>query len=264
VTDARLHALLDGFRTETAHRSRDARILRARVLEKLETRRRRRRPILWLIPLFAVFIGAGALAAKGRGTETFAELLSRLRARDPAPTESRPRPPAAAKSRATPRVSEPTTSTKTESAFVTLDELPVAASRITATDRPVAAPGVAATDRVLARRPRPAPADLPVREQGTAEQLALYRVAHDLYFRHGSFARAVEAFQAYLDAYPGGVLSLEARFNEGACLARLGRKHEAVRFLQPFADGTHGEYLRNAAKDLLSSTPSRTRTAGDL
>lgn len=225
-----------------------------RVLKKLETRRRHRRPIPWLIPLFAIFIGAGALAAKDHGAERFAELLARLRGSDSAPTELPRRPPPDAKSGATPHVSEPTTVAKTESAFVTLDALPVAASRVTATDRPLALPRVAAANRLLERRPTPAPADLPASEQGIAEQLALYRAAHDLYFRRGSFARAVEAFQAYLDAYPEGALSIEARFNEGACLTRLGRRHEAVRFLQPFADGTHGEYLRNAAKDLLSWT----------
>jgi Tetratricopeptide repeat len=243
VTADRLPALVEAFRNETAHRQRDDEILRARVLRKFVVRRRQARPFLWLIPLFAVLIGTGALAAtSGHVPLRFARLLALLSPRLSVPSEPRRTRDA----RALPEVSmhpvgrSPGPSAAPELAVrgvLALEEIPVDVSR----------PAGAARARGVEW---PAPRAPVVRRRDISEELAMYRVAHTLYFGGGSPSQALEAFQAYLLAFPDGVLSVEARFNEGACLARLGRKQEAMQRLEPFANGTHGGYLQKNARDL--------------
>jgi hypothetical protein len=257
---------LEAFREETAYRASDARELRARVLRGFDVRRPRPRAVPWLIPVVAVLVGAGALAATStRHALSLKELVAYLQAPDSAPklrplprTLTRATPPASpetvpAEPRSTegtslvptsPVPSSPGTSSsgaKQAVAIVELDDLP--------------------TDGITARGPESGrtahrggpPATAATVETAIPRELALYRTAHDLYFNGGSPARAAAAFQTYLDAYPNGALSLEARFNLGACFARLGNRAHALRWLGPFAEGRHGDYMRRAADDLLAA-----------
>lgn len=86
------------------------------------------------------------------------------------------------------------------------------------------APVVAPAPRI-AQRPRP-----------TAIE-ALYRTAHELHFHGTDHAAALAAWDAYLAAEPAGRFSVEARFNRGIVLVRLGRYADAMAALEPFARG---------------------------
>lgn len=78
----------------------------------------------------------------------------------------------------------------------------------------------------------------------------LYRLAHEAHFVSHDYARALNAWEAYLKAAPRGRLSTEARYNRAICLLRLGRDAEARRALEPFADGKLG-YRQSEAQQLL-------------
>ena len=82
----------------------------------------------------------------------------------------------------------------------------------------------------------------------------LYRLAHEAHFTHQDYARALQGWDAYLRAAPGGRLATEARYNRAICLLRLGRDAEARRALEPFASGFMG-YRQNEARELLKELP---------
>jgi hypothetical protein len=66
---------------------------------------------------------------------------------------------------------------------------------------------------------------------------ALYRSAHNLHFHGGDPAATLAAWDSYLAAEPDGRFAVEARYNRGLVLARLGRYAEARAALVPFALG---------------------------
>jgi hypothetical protein len=81
---------------------------------------------------------------------------------------------------------------------------------------------------------------------------ALYRVAHEAHFQAHDYAAALSAWNAYLAAAgPGSRMLIEARYNRGIALARLGHREEAVAALRPFADGEYGEYRKNEARRVI-------------
>jgi TolA-binding protein len=259
VTEASLGPLVDAFRKETAHGSRDAKILRTRILQKLETRRRRFSPTAWSIPLIAVLFGGAALAATSSGGAWLADFMTRFHSTSTlkAPFSRRasdgssnaklrpvaaPRAPRVEGVPVAPRDSEPGM-TDVERPIIRFEELPAAV--------PTTEPR-----RLPPRTSKMATSDETREDAPLTEQLALYRAAHDSYFRDGALEQAAERFHAYLDRFPNGALSVEAKFNQGACLARLGRMREAARFLEPFARGAHGDYMKKAASDLLGSMPN--------
>ena len=95
----------------------------------------------------------------------------------------------------------------------------------------------------------PAP---PTDDGGDAEG-ALYGVAHHAHFMARDPAQALQAWNAYLDAYPSGRFSLEARYNRALSLVRLGRLDEAHDALDPFASGAAGGYRQREARELLDA-----------
>ena len=106
--------------------------------------------------------------------------------------------------------------------------------------RPVTAPATSAATEAA-----PAPA-------ATPDVDALYRTAHDAHFARRDYAAALAAWDAYLAAAgPGSRMLIEARYNRGIALARLGRGAEAVKALEPFASGEYGDYRRDDARRLL-------------
>jgi TolA-binding protein len=86
----------------------------------------------------------------------------------------------------------------------------------------------------------------------TAEQ-SLYAKAHQAHFVDHDPAAALQGWEAYLAAYPDGRFSLEARYNRGICLVRLGRRSEARQALAPFAEGTYAGYRQHEARELLDA-----------
>jgi hypothetical protein len=78
----------------------------------------------------------------------------------------------------------------------------------------------------------------------------LYRLAHEAHFVSHDYARALDAWDAYLREAPRGRFATEARYNRAICLLRLGRDAEARQALEPFASGKMG-YRQSEASQLL-------------
>lgn len=91
-------------------------------------------------------------------------------------------------------------------------------------------------------------------EQPTSFQL--YQRAHELHFRKQDFAAALGAWDTYLASAPTGELVLEARYNRGICLTRLGRTAEARAALLPFARGKYGGYRQAESSALINGNTS--------
>lgn len=116
---------------------------------------------------------------------------------------------------------------------------------------PVApAPPASETPRAPADRkssaaaPRPPDADV------------LYRSAHEAHFVRADYAQALALWDRYLEAAePGHRWKIEARYNRGIALYRLGRSELAREALEPFARGEYGGYRRNDARRLLEALP---------
>jgi hypothetical protein len=78
----------------------------------------------------------------------------------------------------------------------------------------------------------------------------LYRLAHRAHFAEHDYARALEGWDAYLNAAPRGRFATEARYNRAICLLRVGRDAEARQALDPFVSGKMG-YRQNEARQLV-------------
>lgn len=82
----------------------------------------------------------------------------------------------------------------------------------------------------------------------------LYREAHGAHFERRDYGAALAAWDRYLSAAgPGHRWVVEARFNRGVALFRLGQKEAARRALRPFAEGEYGSYRREEAARLLEA-----------
>jgi hypothetical protein len=82
---------------------------------------------------------------------------------------------------------------------------------------------------------------------------ALFAEAHRLHFTERDPARALAAWDRYLDAAPAGRFAPEARYNRALALVRLGRRVEAQKELAVFANGMYGDYRREEARALLDA-----------
>jgi TolA-binding protein len=121
---------------------------------------------------------------------------------------------------------------------------PPAAEAIVASPEPSTAPA-----RHLVGGSTSAP---PASSAAGAEE-TLYAAAHHAHFVARDPAAALKGWDAYLAAYPRGRFTLEARYNRGLSLVRLGRTAEASAALAPFADGTLGGYRQREARELLDA-----------
>lgn len=83
--------------------------------------------------------------------------------------------------------------------------------------------------------------------------LLTYQAAHRAHFQEGNCTSAVAGYRKYLSEQPGGTFALEAKYNLGVCLIRTGQTAEAKRLLQPFADGTHGNYRKQKSQELIEA-----------
>lgn len=108
----------------------------------------------------------------------------------------------------------------------------------------------------VSRTQSPTPKSKPpvVKPRATPDPtLLVYRAAHEAHFKQGDCEGAVRGYKAYLRDAPSGTFSLEAQYNLGVCLTRLGRTDEARVALTPFAEGKHGDYRKSQAQDLLDA-----------
>lgn len=83
--------------------------------------------------------------------------------------------------------------------------------------------------------------------------LLTYRGAHRAQFASGDCSEAIVGYAQYLDMAPSGPFAVDARYNRGVCLIRLGRHGEARIALEPFAQGKYGDYRRAQSEQLLEA-----------
>jgi hypothetical protein len=107
-----------------------------------------------------------------------------------------------------------------------------------------------APSEAIPEGPAPSPAGVAEDDQ---KSLSLYRHARQLHFVEQKPAAALAAWDAYLAAEPHGPLAVDARYDRGLCLVRLGRKTEARAALEPFAAGKYGSYRQSEARALLDA-----------
>ena len=136
---------------------------------------------------------------------------------------------------------------------------PAAKSVVAAEPKPTAGPAVAAApesapDQHPAERATPAASAEPKPDPNEA----LYREAHRIHFAEHDCGRAVSAWERYLKAAPSGRFALEARYNRGVCLVRLGNTGAAIRALRPFAEGKLGGYRQSEARALIDALGEKT------
>jgi TolA-binding protein len=86
----------------------------------------------------------------------------------------------------------------------------------------------------------------------TRAETDLYRRAHTLHFAADSASAALDAWDAYLHAYPKGMFAPEARYNRAIALVRLEHWSEALQALAPFACRPTGSYRSAEARELVA------------
>ncbi|WP_437719997.1 tetratricopeptide repeat protein [Sorangium sp. So ce861] len=261
---------------------------RARVMRSLKAQRARRlTTVRVVVPLAAVLVGSAAWASAARWfPDAFHDIASQLGLSAAEPPSAPPAPPSprarsgprhAAEAPA-PEAPEVEAPAPTEAEASAAPIAPAPPSLPTA-DPPVApapqrAPELAVTPRARppvapsAARPAPSAArPAPARASASDPQAiqgpppgpdadALYQAAHRAHFVERDPASALSAWDAYLAAAPRGRFAVEAQYNRALCLVRLGRKDEAQRALDPFAQGSFGGYRQAESRSLLEAMRS--------
>lgn len=114
------------------------------------------------------------------------------------------------------------------------------------------APSAPTTASSVTKNPTPTSAKpaLPP-EDHTA--LLTYQAAHRAHFQQGDCTSAVAGYRKYLREEPSGTFALEAKYNLGVCLIRMGNVAEAKRLLEPFARGAYGNYRKEKSQELIDA-----------
>ncbi|WP_437963293.1 hypothetical protein WMF04_26595 [Sorangium sp. So ce260] len=254
---------------------------RARVMRSLKAQRARRlTTVRVVVPLAAVLVGSVAWASAARwfpggwndiasqlglsaaeappsppappsprapsGPRRAAEAPAPPEAEAPAPEAEAPAPEAEAsadpRAPAPPPLPLPTADPAPPRAPVMAVAPPARAAVAPSAARPSPAPRKAAGDPQAIQRPPAGP-----------DADALYQAAHRAHFVERNPASALDAWNAYLAAAPRGRFAVEAQYNRALCLARLGRKDEAQRALEPFAQGAFGGYRQAESRSLIEA-----------
>lgn len=243
-----LRALHDG-------RSDDAARTRARVLLLASSQRKRRRVYALVVaPLAAALVVSMAWAAtSGRVTGWLDRVAAVVRADRSAQPSATPPGLSSATPSALPSAPSALSSAPSAlpSAPSVLSSAPSALSPSASDSAPLVE--VDAADAGPPLVSRPAPPRAPARDAGTSEEDALYLRAHQAHFVAHDSAGALRAWDEYLRAYPNGRFALEARYNRGLALVRLGRYAEGRAALEPFAAGRYGGYRQSEARALLDA-----------
>lgn len=81
----------------------------------------------------------------------------------------------------------------------------------------------------------------------------LFAEAHRLHFTEHDPAKAIPAWDRYLQAAPNGRFVPEAKYNRALAMIRVGRRAEAITELTAFAQGKYGNYRKQEAEALLEA-----------
>lgn len=146
--------------------------------------------------------------------------------------------------------------TRLPSASQVEDEPRAPAASATTAAVVVSAPHAALPSSATPTAAAPVKRDQDAEQAQDAEQQA-YAVAHQAHFVARDPAAALRGWDAYLAAFPAGRFALEARYNRGLSLIRLGRFAEGRAALAPFADGAAGGYRQTEARELLEAIAGR-------
>lgn len=244
-----LGAATRALRLARSGASATSRATEERVVARVAGQSRRTRRVHWLLPIAAVLAVSSGWAATQPGVQREARIFwHRLTASRPAPTT----PNAALAPQApSPGVVATAGAASAAPAFDANEARP-------ASSLPARA-SMPSSERTQRRADAPtATPQAPVAsapEQPTSFQL--YQRAHELHFRKHDFAAALGSWDTYLASAPTGELVLEARYNRGICLTRLGRTAEARAALLPFARGDYGGYRQAEANVLINGSASQ-------
>jgi hypothetical protein len=191
---------------------------RARLVRSLEVRVRRHRQLVSFVTIMVVLLG---------GTVSWAWTTGRLQALWSSPPAPEPAP--------IPEPAPPAPAPRPPVVHAAIAPAP-APEEVTAP-----APELEAPPLRSVAKPPPTPIE------------QLYRKAHELHFHGRDHIAALAAWDAYLAAEPTGRFAIEARFNRGIVLARLGRYADALAALEPFARGAvePAGYRRDEAAQLV-------------
>ncbi|WP_437933159.1 tetratricopeptide repeat protein [Sorangium sp. So ce341] len=255
---------------------------RARVMRSLKAQRARRlTTVRVVVPLAAVLVGSAAWASAARWfPDAFQDIASQLGLSAAEPPRDPPAPPPRARSG--PRHAADAPAPEAEAPKVEAPAPPEAEASaapvapappsLPTADPPVAPAPQRAPELAVAPRARPpvapsAARPAPARASASDPQAiqrpppgpdadALYQAAHRAHFVERDPASALSAWDAYLAAAPRGRFAVEAQYNRALCLVRLGRKDEAQRALEPFAQGSFGGYRQAESRSLIEAMRS--------
>ncbi|WP_437475648.1 hypothetical protein WME75_23785 [Sorangium sp. So ce1014] len=243
---------------------------RARVMRSLKAQRARRlTTVRVVVPLAAVLVGSVAWASAARwfpgGWNDIASQLGLSAAEAPIEPPAPPSPRAlsgprrAAEAPAPPEAEAPADPLAPVQPSMPLpgpDPAPPRAPVMAVA--PPARKAVAPSAARVPPAPRKAAGDPQAIQRPPAgpDADALYQAAHRAHFVERDPASALAAWDAYLAAAPRGRFAVEAQYNRALCLVRLGRKDEAQRALEPFAQGTFGGYRQTESRSLIEAMRS--------
>ena len=246
-------------------------LTRARVLDQLRRKQRRRRFGWWFLSPVPLLVAGSAWA---EATDAWPEVLQPVRTQVVALAQSvgLKRPPSASSAprEAPPSVdpnapSEQSTATK---ASASAHSPPSGSAHPSSTGPQESHPpssGAKASHSPPSGPTRPPSAGSnetrsapnttlnPPSEAPRDPELTALRQAHDAHFVFGSLSRAKRAYQRYLAQYPSGRFVPEARYNLALLQLRSGEARAAKPVLEAFARGAHGGYRQAEAKALLDA-----------
>ena len=233
MSDERLDEAVRALRDETAGRPVPSELTRARIMGSVRDRQRRR--VTWVtiaVPLAAVLaVGTALATASGGFEQAWQRLMPSVERETELPEPAAQPNPVPVAVEEPPVVEEPDAGTQ-----------PDEADEEEAHSEAVGSGGRGQTAATVASR-KPVDQD----PQG------VYRAAHRAHFEQRDYGAALTSYERYLSAAPSGRFALEASYNRALCLARLGRADQAVRALQPFAQGRFGSYRQREAASLIEA-----------
>jgi TolA-binding protein len=219
---------------------------RARVIRTLAERKPRRKKWLLIgVPAFVIFGGSSAwAAATGRLPEVVEQAIAVITGSDKS-EEMVAKAPAKAAHKGGSFSKGAATNSEGSPQPAPEEETPAA-------ETPVNQAESHKSVATLKLAPRPGGVDAK-KDEAALAALAVYRAAHEAHFKDGNCDAAVRGYQKYLAQQPSGTFYLEAKYNLGVCLARLGRTQEARAALLPFAEGKFGDYRKAQSQELLQA-----------
>lgn len=243
---------------------------RARVIRALAEKRRRGRK-WWAvgIPAFAIFGGSTAwAAATGRiplpavvekavavFIETPEPVLEKKPTKRSGASRSLTKPPELAPA---PEEEAEEIESPEERPEATAEEAPEASAGknkppASVAAAPPAQPSIAPKPTPQTDAPQAPKNSKPTPAAPVDQALLTYRSAHRAQFQNGNCSEAIAGYERYLQEDPSGSFALEAGYNRGVCLAKMGRKASAIQALRPFADGKYGTYRQEKSRALIEA-----------